>query len=288
MEISKHKILGWLLLSLILLGGARPVWANGGGAFLESGFGSRPLGMGKACTAVAGNADAVYWNPAGLADIKQAEFTSMYTKMWGDVSTTYLAYAHGLDQYGSVGISYIRSAIDGIPKTDNFGTLLGYINYSDQALLLAYGKPVWENLSLGSTVKIVAQTLADKSNTGLDIDLAGKLTLAPTLSAALKIENALEGSLGPDKFDRNFKVGAAYRPLSTLLLAADLNANKKRAYLNYGLEWAILPIFTIRAGVADSRFATGIGLSVDGFAFDYSYSYHELGDINTFSLSAHL
>ena len=154
MEISKPKLSAWLLLLMIIMGGASPAWANGGGAFLESGFGSRPLGMGKAYVAVAENADAVYWDPAALADIKHAEFTSMYTKMWGDVSTTYLAYAQSLDGYGHVGVSYIRSAIDGISKTDSFGSLLGSINYSDQALLLAYGKPVWENLDMGSTIKI--------------------------------------------------------------------------------------------------------------------------------------
>jgi long-subunit fatty acid transport protein len=40
----------------------------------QTGFGARPLGMGGAYLAVAEDYSAVYWNPAGLAQIKNPEF----------------------------------------------------------------------------------------------------------------------------------------------------------------------------------------------------------------------
>ena len=40
----------------------------------EIGFGARALGMGGAYTAVANDYSAIYWNPAGLADISNSEF----------------------------------------------------------------------------------------------------------------------------------------------------------------------------------------------------------------------
>ena len=40
----------------------------------EIGFGARALGMGGAYTAVANDYSAIYWNPAGLADVKYSEF----------------------------------------------------------------------------------------------------------------------------------------------------------------------------------------------------------------------
>lgn len=40
----------------------------------EMGFGARALGMGGAYTSVANDYTAIYWNPAGLADVRQSEF----------------------------------------------------------------------------------------------------------------------------------------------------------------------------------------------------------------------
>jgi long-subunit fatty acid transport protein len=40
----------------------------------EMGFGARALGMGGAYTCVANDYSAIYWNPAGLADVKYSEF----------------------------------------------------------------------------------------------------------------------------------------------------------------------------------------------------------------------
>ncbi len=40
----------------------------------ESGFGTRALGMGGAYTGVANDYSAIYWNPAGLADMQKSQF----------------------------------------------------------------------------------------------------------------------------------------------------------------------------------------------------------------------
>src|SRR5688572_29976247 len=61
-----------LMLAALLLG-TNSLWANQGGTstaqFLRIGQGARAEGMGGAFTAIADDAYAVYWNPAGLAQI---------------------------------------------------------------------------------------------------------------------------------------------------------------------------------------------------------------------------
>ena len=54
--------------------------ADGGvpGAFLRLGVGARPLGLGNAFVAIAGDASATYWNPAGLTKLKRIELEVMY------------------------------------------------------------------------------------------------------------------------------------------------------------------------------------------------------------------
>ncbi len=48
------------------------------GDYLRQGAGARPLGMGGAFTAVADDASAEYWNPAGLAFLDEYQLITMY------------------------------------------------------------------------------------------------------------------------------------------------------------------------------------------------------------------
>jgi len=45
-------------------------------------IGARPLGMGEAFTAIADDANAVFWNPAGLPLLLQGEVNFMRTDLY--------------------------------------------------------------------------------------------------------------------------------------------------------------------------------------------------------------
>ena len=53
--------------------------AGDAAAFLKTGQSVRALGMGKAFTAIADDASASYWNPAGLAQLNKKEFIILPT-----------------------------------------------------------------------------------------------------------------------------------------------------------------------------------------------------------------
>ena len=64
------------------------------GAFLQYGVGARALGMGGAFYAIADDATAAYWNPAGLAYLQRKEVTYMSAPMFADTVLGYmLAFA---------------------------------------------------------------------------------------------------------------------------------------------------------------------------------------------------
>ena len=50
-------------------------------AFLNIGVGSRANAMGGAFTAMADDATALYWNPAGLANLEMSELNGMITSI---------------------------------------------------------------------------------------------------------------------------------------------------------------------------------------------------------------
>src|SRR5580704_17462652 len=82
--------------------------ANGTTAaeFLQLGVGARALTMGQAYTAVADDATAVYWNPAGMTQIENRSATVMHTAYIASSFFDYGAYAQKLGKSGTIGVGY--------------------------------------------------------------------------------------------------------------------------------------------------------------------------------------
>lgn len=64
--------------------------------FLKLGIGARALGMGEAFSAVADDASAVYWNPAGLAQLGRQEAVLMHAEHVEEIHLEFLGYAFPL------------------------------------------------------------------------------------------------------------------------------------------------------------------------------------------------
>jgi hypothetical protein len=112
-----------LVLIVITVGGADAYVHKYAAAFLDTGVGARALAMGGAFVAVADDATAAYWNPAGLAQLGSREFTLMHAGQWGNVvKRDFLNAALPGDE--SYGVSLYRVGVEDIPYTNN--ALLDY------------------------------------------------------------------------------------------------------------------------------------------------------------------
>src|SRR5882724_3034356 len=86
-------------------------------AFVDTGWGARPVGMGGAFTAIADDSNAPLYNPAGLVQVQWNELSAMYSRLFsgqtlysgnattgGDTShldQSYLSYVTRASKYGS-------------------------------------------------------------------------------------------------------------------------------------------------------------------------------------------
>lgn len=160
-----------------------------GADFLASGVGARALGMGGAYVAHADDATAGYWNVAGLDALATPEGAFMHAERFdGIVSFDYAAVAWPLTERSTVGVSFVRSAVDdiantldaldpatGLPRPDA-ADYVEYFSAADNALFLSYARGVTETLSLGATAKVVRRGIGDFASAwGYSVDLGAQM-----------------------------------------------------------------------------------------------------------------
>lgn len=112
--------------------------------------GARAMGLGGAFSALADDAYALYYNPAGLKRIKRKEFSASYDLIHAGlrdeskISNAFVAYAHPFQQrIGTIGLAWKEFSTRDL--------------YKERAIALGYGKRVSSRLSLGVNVKYLTR-----------------------------------------------------------------------------------------------------------------------------------
>ncbi len=169
-----------LLLALLLAPAVRTATAQVGGAgvvFLMIEPDSRSAGMGNSGVALADNAYAIFWNPAGLAYQEGFE-TSITHSTWLPEFNAGLYYEYLVAKYHAPGwgtfgghLTYLNLGehegrdAQGNP-TDNFRSY-------DLAAGLSYGTKLTKNVAVGSAVRLIYSNLAPGQTVGAQETKAG-------------------------------------------------------------------------------------------------------------------
>jgi hypothetical protein len=230
-----------------------------GAQFLRIGVGARAAGMGEAFCAVADDAIAIYWNPAGLVRISCNEATFTHIEWFQGIDYEFVGYAQPIGDSGGFGAGYCLLQTGEITKTleDKWGVYAGEdgtFTVRDQALTVSYSHKLNESISTGMNLKLIHQDNAGKTASGYAFDF-GSICQTPLdgLSLGLNLQN-----MGPkikfisqaDRLPFNIKLGGAYRrPSDAFTFAVDLNLPlSKNLDCNVGTEYWIRHIVALRAG----------------------------------------
>ncbi len=132
---SMKRIQLLLTLTLIVLAQtARPQFRKYSNEFLNIGAGARGLAMGGSQVATVSDGTAGYWNPAGLANIKDnPQVNLMHAEYFAGIGKyDYGSLALPLkDNKRVLGLSLLRFAVDDIPNTIFLVEPDGTINFSN-------------------------------------------------------------------------------------------------------------------------------------------------------------
>jgi hypothetical protein len=288
-----------VVLSLVIFG-LLPAWAAVIGSTDDAmtiGGGARPIGMGRAHTAVVEDSDAAFINPAGLAGLKGPEAMAMNTNLLGEIY--YYEFSGAMPTpRGTWGIGYITTGVTDIPTTppsDYYDSLLTLSYATPLANFFTYGK----NVFVGANYKIYNRGYTGGTNeaaTGYSADLGALFVINQHLTFGICRQNILPVSMGgvlklsggaEESLAGITKVGVAVKPVPwpKLLIAldADLPAQTGRPVTAHlGCEWKENQFITLRAGLDQSvdpatesktswNPSFGTSINYGGMRVDYAY-----------------
>jgi len=165
-----------LIFAAIFLLSGNALFAQGAGTsavpFLLIAPGARAGGMGEGGVALANDATAIFWNPAGLAfqyeDPEKdmpGEASFMHSNWlpqfnFSDLFYDYFAARYYLEDIGMVGLSFTWLNLGENIATNDDGVEYDRFNSQEYAITLAYATKLQDNLGIGVNVKLIRSELS--------------------------------------------------------------------------------------------------------------------------------
>ena len=278
------------------------------GAFLKNGIGVRPISMGKAFVAIADDAHAGYWNPAGLAILNTAQISAMYSNPVNyaliggagvkDIGyqTFSLAYPAGFGSFGlnvaylSVGDIFVVEDVSG-PTGETFSD-------KEYGVIASYGSTITEQIHLGANMKFVHQSIRDEDGSGFGLDLGLLYQPLYNLTFGLMGQDLVEPKIqlleGGEEYSipRKVRLGMSYKMMDDrVLLAAGVDkASGRSPKVHLGAEVEPMKDLDLRVGYTTDteEISAGVGVRVSAIQLDYGFGFLKLGSTHRVSLTIDL
>jgi len=301
------------------LGGQRA--GTAAAQFLKIGIGARALGMGESYVAVANDAEALYWNPAGISQFNEQTVFFAHTQWVVDIDLEYAGIVYHLDPSNSFGLAVTYLHTNELKETTElqpFGTGR-FFRYSDFLMAFSYARNMTDKFSFGLSLKYMQEDIAELITRGFLFDLGtyyrtgfeslrfavAVTNLGPEIAptGSFTYQNLQAESVEVSSFQSSpppimFRLGIAAELVDTeqhiLTTSVQLNhPNDNEENINIGMEYWWQNTVALRAGYKTARieedFSLGAGLYLPtGFTnlrVDYAFTnFGRLGYVNRFSL----
>jgi len=227
----RARALGLSLVALFALPALNALAATEkyAGEFLRVGPGARALGMGGAFLAVADDATAGYWNPAGLTYLESNSLLYMHaeeqhSQVGYDFLGLVLPQGKEAGKRSALALSFIRLGVDDIPVTPSADELVPGVDFedgdgnpstnlptegngvwdvgerlflsdfeyessNDLAGLVSYAKNLSPRMTLGGSLKVLYRTLVGHSAWGAGLDAGMTYELAQRATLGLVVRD---------------------------------------------------------------------------------------------------
>ena len=208
--------------------------------FLTIPVGARATAMGGAITASVDDATAIYWNPAGMATMRNGAVTFEYADWLEGLDFNFVSVTIPINN-GSIGLALTSLRTEEMDVTtvamqDGTGETFSAGSY---ALALSFARSLTDRFSLGGSLKVINERIWNSTASGVAIDIG---TMFTTPFQGIRLGAAITN------FGTKMQLGG-----DDLLIAVDIDPNNEgnnesnRAQLN--TDAFDLPL-TMRIGLA--------------------------------------
>jgi len=278
--------------------------------------GAKPIGVGESFVALADNADAPYWNPAGLVFLKSNLCTFMFDLARSGAKRedivnreplrgkwfTYLSFCSSLGGLSWRPLSNFREE-DNPPYSEREIKINKYT--------LSYAIPYSPKISFGMNISYLYGSLGVAQNSssphanistgnGWGLDWGMIYTHSPLLKIGISLENGPAyiywSDYRSDRLPLNLRVGMGLKMAKFLTLASDFEQRfyvrknggaKSLAVYHLGLEYILIRNISLRLGMFGENFSEkrkvnytyGLGYTGESYLLDFALKRYYLDGI---------
>ncbi|MDD5687381.1 MAG: LysM peptidoglycan-binding domain-containing protein [Elusimicrobia bacterium] len=257
-------------------------------AFENISSGARPYGMGNAFTGLADDIQAVFYNPAGLTQIRYKELITSFGRPFlglddkSNISDGFIGYLYPIRGRESIAVSVTDLRLSSI--------------YSENVATLSYAKDIKKNVSFGFNLKALRIKYGSDSYTEIDPvfnrdsrtsfsgDVGLFMKFTKKFSAGFSAFNLNEPNIGIAEvlpLPLKMRLGISYRP-AFATICFDVEKQKDNYTYFLGSEKLIFTNdFFIREGASYSKNLINISLGFsylpDPLKIDYAFQMPIVG-----------
>lgn len=231
-------------------------------------LGGRQAAMGNTGVTFS-DAFSVFTNQAGLATIN-----------------TFTACLYAENRFLLKDLSLFAAGA-AMPLKENGGTFglgavyFGNSLYNERLINLAYGRRLFNALSIGIELDYAAITIADYGTVNaFTFGVGVQYKIIPQLVAGAHVFNPLRWQFTDFEEDRLPSVintGIAYLPSNKVTITAEAEKNLNTPMMfKAGIEYNVIEKLSLRAGITSAPFTScfGIGLNLGNLRLDLANSFH--------------
>ena len=283
---------------LLFLAAPALLVANSGVAFLKIPVGPRVVAMGEAAAGYIDDASALFYNPAGLANVPTYGVLLAHNQGFLDMNQEYLAGVYGSEGLGRFGLAlnyWGSGSIQGINIRGE--TMPGYvISAADWSVNLGYARS-FSDLSVGLGLKLVREQNESLSTAAVALD-AGAMYKTPLkgLRAGVSVANiGTKAKLYQESYSLPLQARLGWRyDVGIVGVTQDfILSETEKPGIAAGVECRPVEVLAVRVGYRTgsdyeglSGLRAGLGLDWHGIGVDYAFApYGKLGASHRISIS---
>ncbi len=270
---------------------AQQAYESAGGAsnvFLRSELSPRASAFAGAFTAVSDDENAIFYNPAGLVNIRMGALALNHTEWFEGIAMENLILGYNFDRRLGVAFSVSHMRMPALQGKNYLGQNTQEIPVSSTIFNLGLGYKIHPSFYIGLAIKYFQDNLGEFKANGLALDAGLYMyTALRGLTWGFSVQNfgsPVRYDMADEPLPLTFRTGFAYRPFGRMLrLAVDVVKPLDRDYyVTTGFEFTYSGVFSLRAGnqfSSQNEFTFqptfGAGLNIDNhYVIDYTYFNH--------------